>query len=640
MSNKTNIQWAHSTVNPIMGCDGCELYPTAAKIREALRKVIFHYNGEISEAAEALLQKTTANGPQAVMLNRTVIAQEIAQFTKANSPLEPRIKEIEETIKELFVCYAANLHRFVNRKGKTPGWAFPFEKPLVTPGRVAKIAQLGIPTPGEVEQKPWLLGAPRMIFVSDMGDALSKDISFETLLEEIIRPADSTDGRRHIWLWLTKRPTRMAKFSDWLHAQGATWPDNLVAMTSVTSSETVNRVAELKKVRAKYRGLSVEPLWSDVTLPLENIDWVIVGGESGSQAHPFHVEWAQSIYAQCKSTGTAFFLKQLGATPYLRNALLELKDSHGGDWTEWPESLRVREIPVAWRNRNEKPTATPCAIPFSTHKKDAPSNLEKTPRSELECFSEAETTLGIASKTFSQTTIGRQGALIAVCDGIETLKVAFEDLPKSERPEPTWQKYIKKAAPQLGLGFSTARQADNYIKLGKDFKMVSAKDRQEKLSQCCSYREMHSAIGKILQPKPVTITKTIEFRKLVSKICKLTQQAASISPTEHKKLFQQLLAGLEGVKPPEPTNGSSAAKALKVFTPSTVREISDSLGGQTALGRSVGKENAHASYWVRTNALPELVQEKLVQVFKKKGFELDLRMIKATANRFGKEAKN
>jgi protein gp37 len=188
-------------------------------------------------------------------------------------------------------------------------------------------------------------GQPRLIFVSDMGDSLSRSVPFEFLEEEIIKNVSSLKGSRHIWLWLTKQPMRMAQFSQWLTDRGIAWPDNLVAMTSVTSEKTVVRVEHLRKVRCKFHGLSVEPLWSPVELPLDGIDWVIVGGESGAGAKPFELKWARDIIRQCRRADVAPFVKQLGACPRDGGHEIDLRDSHGGDWDEWPEELRVREFP-------------------------------------------------------------------------------------------------------------------------------------------------------------------------------------------------------------------------------------------------------------------------------------------------------
>lgn len=99
------------------------------------------------------------------------------------------------------------------------------------------------------------------------------------------------------------------------------------------------------------------------------VDWVIVGGESGPGARPCNIEWIRSIVAQCKAAGVACFVKQLGGFPVWPDAdasaslksetrgpvftgrgdgtyHAKLKDKKGGDWSEWPEDLRVREMPA------------------------------------------------------------------------------------------------------------------------------------------------------------------------------------------------------------------------------------------------------------------------------------------------------
>lgn len=114
-----------------------------------------------------------------------------------------------------------------------------------------------------------------------------------------------------------------------------------------------SRISLLRRLPARVRFLSVEPLLEDIgELDLEGIHWVIVGGESGPGARPFNVQWARSIVRQCRAAGVRVFVKQLGANPVsgcARNPddiLVTLSDSKGGDWAEWPEDLRVREFPV------------------------------------------------------------------------------------------------------------------------------------------------------------------------------------------------------------------------------------------------------------------------------------------------------
>ena len=83
---------------------------------------------------------------------------------------------------------------------------------------------------------------------------------------------------------------------------------------------------------------------------LPRIHWIIVGGESGHGARPMLLDWARSLRDQCGAAVVPFFCKQLGAHPraltYAGVAeVLVLKDAKGGDPTEWPADLRVREFP-------------------------------------------------------------------------------------------------------------------------------------------------------------------------------------------------------------------------------------------------------------------------------------------------------
>ena len=64
---------------------------------------------------------------------------------------------------------------------------------------------------------------------------------------------------------------------------------------------------------AAIRFISFEPLIGSVgDINLSDIDWAIVGGESGSQARPVQEEWIDEIHEKCKSSETAFFFKQWG----------------------------------------------------------------------------------------------------------------------------------------------------------------------------------------------------------------------------------------------------------------------------------------------------------------------------------------
>ena len=79
------------------------------------------------------------------------------------------------------------------------------------------------------------------------------------------------------------------------------------------------------------------------------LSWVICGGESGPGARPAHLDWFRSARDQCQAAGVPFFLKQMGSFwARRRNSdpeQWEQVDGKGGDPSEWPEDLRIRELP-------------------------------------------------------------------------------------------------------------------------------------------------------------------------------------------------------------------------------------------------------------------------------------------------------
>jgi protein gp37 len=226
-------------------------------------------------------------------------------------------------------CYAGVLtERYAGRKG----WPASFDAPQMFPGRMEQTLAWPDLTGKDRPDKPWLNRMPRVIFISDMGDALSKFIPFGFLADEIIRTVNQSP---HIYIWLTKRPGRMAAFAAWLYERGVSWPDNLWAATSVTGQDTMHRVEDLLKVPAKIRMVSVEPILERVDLKLTHrlpmelqgktnggISGIIVGGESGPGFRHCKLEWIADIAEQCKSVGVGCFVKQFsGPKPGMRGSI-------------------------------------------------------------------------------------------------------------------------------------------------------------------------------------------------------------------------------------------------------------------------------------------------------------------------------
>jgi len=150
---------------------------------------------------------------------------------------------------------------------------------------------------------------------------------------------------------------------------GESWPfrvlPNVWLGVSVEDQQTADeRIPILLQTPAVVRWISAEPLLEPVTLhewdgTLQRnyftdktgpgVDWVVVGGESGPCARPCDLAWIRSIKNQCHAANCAVFVKQLGAKPRgIYNwwpCKPKLRDKKGGDMTEWPTDLRVREWP-------------------------------------------------------------------------------------------------------------------------------------------------------------------------------------------------------------------------------------------------------------------------------------------------------
>ena len=110
------------------------------------------------------------------------------------------------------------------------------------------------------------------------------------------------------------------------------------------------RIPELIETPAKIRGVSLEPLLGPINLHeggmIHYLDWVIVGGESGPKARPMELAWAEDIVDQCREAGVPCFVKQLGSKPICPDGTqLYQRNRKGGDINEFPDWLRVREMP-------------------------------------------------------------------------------------------------------------------------------------------------------------------------------------------------------------------------------------------------------------------------------------------------------
>ncbi len=249
---------------------------------------------------------------------------------------------------------------------------------------------------------------PQRIFVNSMSDLFHEGVPDEFIdrVFAVMALCDGTrsSGRHHTFQILTKRPERMRRYlSDAdapfrVNAQivrivmggytpirnGCDWtpqpwplPNVWLGVSCEDQQRADERIPLLLQTPAAVRFVSAEPLLGPIRFdsPLleadseGNIDWVIVGGESGPGARPCDVAWIRSIVDECAECSVPVFVKQLGSVPVMdgeqwahlhptpllsaRNSKhgidglvpLALGSSKGGDPSEWAAYLRVREFP-------------------------------------------------------------------------------------------------------------------------------------------------------------------------------------------------------------------------------------------------------------------------------------------------------
>jgi len=174
---------------------------------------------------------------------------------------------------------------------------------------------------------------PQMIFVNSMSDLFHKDVPTE-FIQQVFDVMNKAHW--HNFQVLTKRAERVAELSDVLN-----WSENIWMGVSVENKNYVHRIDYLRDTKAQTKFLSLEPLLSPLkNLNLTNIDWVIVGGESGHKARPMKEQWAIDIQRQCEEQDVKFFFKQWGAwgaDGQKRNKKANGRELLGREWNEKPK---------------------------------------------------------------------------------------------------------------------------------------------------------------------------------------------------------------------------------------------------------------------------------------------------------------
>lgn len=177
-------------------------------------------------------------------------------------------------------------------------------------------------------ERPLEWKKPQIIFVNSMSDLFHQEVPFDFIQQifEVMRRASW-----HQFQILTKRSERLSE----LNAQ-IEWPHNVWMGVSVESSQYTFRIDHLRQTGAHVKFLSLEPLLGPLpNLNLDDIDWVIVGGESGPGARPIAEAWVVEIRDQCLASEVPFFFKQWGGTRKKKTG----RTLQGHTWNQMPAVL-------------------------------------------------------------------------------------------------------------------------------------------------------------------------------------------------------------------------------------------------------------------------------------------------------------
>jgi protein gp37 len=212
-------------------------------------------------------------------------------------------------------CYA---ERFSERFRGTPN--HPFESGFDLTLRPERIEQ------------PLRWRDPRMIFVNSMSDLFHKEIP-RGFISNVCDTMECAHW--HTFQVLTKRSSLMRDFLRRRYGKGR-GPTHIWFGVSIEDESKKSRIRHLQETPAGVRFLSIEPLIGPIgKLDLTDIDWVIVGGESGPGARPMKAEWVREVRDQCEDVGVAFFFKQWGGLRPKSGG----RELDGREWSDFPKPL-------------------------------------------------------------------------------------------------------------------------------------------------------------------------------------------------------------------------------------------------------------------------------------------------------------
>lgn len=178
---------------------------------------------------------------------------------------------------------------------------------------------------------PYTWKFPKIVFVNSMSDLFHIDVPLD-FIKQVFDIMN--DNPQHVFQVLTKRADRLFELNKELK-----WTHNIWMGVSVEDEKVINRIDLLRDTKAKVKFLSLEPLIGPLPeLDLKQIDWVIVGGESGHNPRPMNPDWVIDIQSQCKKADVAFFFKQWGG----RNKKAAGRLLNGRTYNDMPQIIGIQ----------------------------------------------------------------------------------------------------------------------------------------------------------------------------------------------------------------------------------------------------------------------------------------------------------
>jgi protein gp37 len=178
--------------------------------------------------------------------------------------------------------------------------------------------------------EPDKLGGSKFVFVCSMGDLFHPDVTDEFRLRVF---AQMRRREKHTFMVLTKRSHELVRWEDYT----SRWPLNVWAGVTVEDCSNTKRLDDLRRVPARVRFVSFEPLLSDIDPDLSGIQWAIIGGETGRNVRRMKLSWAENLIARCHAQGVDVWLKQLGSR-HESGAKI-----NGKTWKNRPKPLRKQQ---------------------------------------------------------------------------------------------------------------------------------------------------------------------------------------------------------------------------------------------------------------------------------------------------------